>query len=299
MIRHESKGYFVGAMVVGQGTHEIKAYWSPRERSLTLDGKPVRRVGDYLGTLRCVVFCTEDLQLIKGSARVRRRFLDLLLSQTQPQYLTHLLRYTAALRSRNALLKQQSVDEAALESFTVELAKIGEALIEARREFVPKFSPLVRLAFRRIGGDVDELKLEYAPSVAGDLRVALANARARERIYKTTLVGPHRDDLSMRVNGKDSAEFTSEGQKRTLAIALKMAQAEYLAGLHGTPPVLLIDDVMGELDRHRRAGMLPLLNEAFRAGGQVFMTCTEESWPEELGRDLIRWEVEAGVIAMA
>jgi DNA replication and repair protein RecF len=298
MVRHDAKGYFVGATVVGQGTHEIKAYWSVRERNLTLDGKPVRRVADYLGTLRCVVFCTEDLQLVKGSARVRRRFLDLLLAQTEPAYLPLLLRYTAALRSRNALLKQPSVNEDALEGFSIEVVKLGESLIEARRRLAPRFSPLVRLAFRRIGGDADDLKLEYAPSVAGDLAVAFANSRKRERLYRTTVVGPHRDDLSMLVNGKDASEYTSEGQKRTLVIALKMAQAEYLAGLHGAPAVLLIDDVMGELDHQRRAGMLPLLNQAFRAGGQVFMTCTEDAWPDELGRDLIRWEVDAGSLKM-
>jgi DNA replication and repair protein RecF len=294
MIRHDAKGYFVGGTVVAQGQHEIKAYWSVKERQLSLDGKPVRRIADYLGTLRAVVFCTEDLLLIKGSARVRRRFLDLLLAQTQPAYLPLLLRYTAALRSRNALLRQRNIDSDTLDGFTHELVKTGQALIEARRLFVPKFSPLARLAFRRIAADVDELKIDYAPKVEGDLAVALANSRERERTYRTTLVGPHRDDLSMEVNGQDANQFTSEGQKRTLAIALKMAQAEYLSGIHGVPPVLLIDDVMGELDRSRRAGMLPLLNSAYRAGGQVFMTCTEENWPEELGRELIRWQVEGG-----
>jgi DNA replication and repair protein RecF len=113
-------------------------------------------------------------------------------------------------------------------------------------------------------------------------------------VLKTTVLGPHRDDLALIVNGQPAAQFTSEGQKRTLALALKMAQAEYLTGIHGTPPVLLIDDVMGELDARRRAGLLPLLNQARRAGGQVFMTCTAENWPTELGQDFVRWQVQAG-----
>src|SRR5258706_1163188 len=87
MVRHAQKGYFVGGKVVGQGEHETKMYWSSRERSLNLDGRPVRKLTDYLGVLRTVVFCTEDLQLIKGAASARRRFLDLLLSQTYPAYL--------------------------------------------------------------------------------------------------------------------------------------------------------------------------------------------------------------------
>src|SRR5512140_2740014 len=84
MIRHGQKGYFVGGKIVGQGDHEVKLYWSAQERSIGLDGRPVRKLTDYLGVLRTVVFCTEDLQLVKGTGRNRRRFLDLLLSQTQP-----------------------------------------------------------------------------------------------------------------------------------------------------------------------------------------------------------------------
>src|SRR5205814_2080968 len=116
MVRHGQKGYFVGATVIAQGAHEIKMYWSNKERSLSLDSRPVRKLTDYLGVLRTVVFCTEDLQLIKGPARARRRFLDLLLSQTYPAYLPMLQRYAQALRSRNALLKQPMLDPAALES---------------------------------------------------------------------------------------------------------------------------------------------------------------------------------------
>ena len=120
--------------------------------------------------------------------------------------------------------------------------------------------------------------------------------RSRERSYRTTLIGPHRDDLQLLLNEKSAAQFGSEGQKRTLSIALKMAQAEYFTGIHGSAPVLLIDDVMGELDAKRRAGFLPLLERARETSGQVFMTCTEENWPRELCRDLRRWEVRAGTL---
>jgi DNA replication and repair protein RecF len=241
-----------------------------------------------------VVFCTEDLQLVKGAARSRRRFLDLLLAQTQPGYLALLQRYMNVVRHRNALLKQRAPDEASLESFSAELVKLGNELMRARRELVPKFSPLARLAYRRIANDAEELRIEYLPGVKNDFAVELAQSRARERSFRATVVGPHRDDLQLLQNGKSAAQYGSEGQKRTLAIALKMAQAEFLAGMHGSPPVLLIDDVMGELDARRRAGFLPLLEQARKTSGQVFMTCTEENWPRELGKDLQRWEVQAG-----
>jgi DNA replication and repair protein RecF len=296
MIRHGAKGYFVGGNVVGQGDHEIKMYWSARERNLSLDGQPVKKLVNYLGALRTVVFCTEDLQLVKGAGRSRRRFLDLLLAQTQPGYLLLLQRYMHSVRARNALLKHRTSDEAALESFSVELVKLGNEIIRARRELVPKFSPLARLAYRRISNDAEELRIEYQPNVKNDLAVELAQSRAREKTFRATLVGPHRDDLQLLLNEKSASQFGSEGQKRTLAIALKMAQAEFLAGIHGSSPILLIDDVMGELDLKRRSGFLPLLEHARRTSGQVFMTATEENWPRELGKDLQRWEVVSGML---
>ena len=296
MVRHGQTGYFVAAKVMSHAAHEIKMYWSVRERRLSLDGQPVRRFGDYLGVLRTVVFCTEDVQIIKGTSRSRRRFLDLLLTQTHAAYLPTLQRYARALRCRNALLKRSVVDPAALESFTEEVIKAGEAITRWRREFVPKFSPMARLAFRRIAPESEELRLEYVPSVKGKMAVELAQSAGRERTARMTLVGPHRDELQLLVNDRAAAQFGSEGQKRTIAIALKMAQAEYLTGLHGFPPVLLIDDVMGELDVKRRSGLIPLLERSHQAQGQVFMTATEENWPQELGRELHRWEVRQGTL---
>ena len=299
MIRHGQPGYFVGGTVGGAAEREIKIYWSARERNLSLDGQAVRRLTDYLGALRAVVFCTEDLQLVKGAARIRRRFLDLLLAQTHPAYLPLLQRYARALRSRNALLKQRSPESPQLDSFSRELVAAGDEIIRLRHELTPRLSPLARLAYRRIARDAEELRLEYQPSVKHDFAVELAQSRGRELSYRSTLVGPHRDELDLRLNDQSAAQFGSEGQKRTLAIALKMAQAEYLSGLHGVPPVLLLDDVMGELDRQRRGGLLPLLERAHHARGQVFMTCTEENWPHELGRDLQRWEVRGGQLRPA
>ena len=294
MVRHGQKGYFVGSKIVSQGEHETKMYWSLRERTLTLDNSAVRKLTDYLGVLRTVVFCSEDMLLVKGPARARRRFLDLLLSQTYPSYLPVLQRYTKALRSRNALLKRSLVDAAALDSFSRELVSAGQQITGLRAELVPKFSPLARLAYRGISREAEDLRLEYVPSVKHDFAVDLAQSQARERVYRSTQVGPHRDEVEMLLNDRPAGQFGSEGQKRTLAIALKMAQAEYLTGLHGGPPVLLIDDIMGELDLKRRSGLLPLLEGAQHARGQVFMTATEENWPKELGRSVQRWSVQGG-----
>lgn len=299
MVRHGQKGYFVGSRIVGQGQHETRMYWSLRERTLNLDGRPVRKLTDYLGVLRTVVFCTEDLLLVKGPARGRRRFLDLLLSQTSSSYLPLLQRYAQALRSRNALLKQPLSDPIALESFSRELIAAGTDITRLRRELVPVFAPLARRAYQSITKGAEELQLEYAPGVKADFAVELAQSQARERTYRSTLIGPHRDELQLLLEDRSAAQFGSEGQKRTLSIALKMAQAEYLTGLYGAPPVLLIDDIMGELDAKRRTGLLPLLERAHQSRGQVFMTATEENWPAELSRDAQRWQVQAGTLQLA
>ena len=296
IINHGRPAFFAGGTALGQAECDVRYYWSTGQRKLTVNEKPIRRLADYLGTLRTVVFCTEDLHLVKGSAKSRRRFLDLLLTQTQPGYLGLLHRYTESLRSRNALLKRDTPDAALLESFTAELITSGNKLMAARRGLVDKLSPLVRLGYRKIAAKPEDAKMDYAPSVREDFAVELAKSRAREQRYRSTIIGPHRDEVKLSLDDKPAAQFGSEGQKRTFSIALKMAQAEYLTGIHGSPPILLIDDVMGELDAERRAGLLPLISRTGQALGQVFMTCTEENWPSKLSANLHRWNVDQGAL---
>ena len=296
MVSHGESGWFVGGRVVGTCSHEMKIYWSARERRLTLDEKPVKKLTDYLGTFRTVAFCTEDLTLVKGAGRGRRRFLDYLLSQTIPTYLPLLQRYTRAVRARNVLLKNKPCDEGALDSFTAELVKLGNEIMVHRQELLPELTPRIITAHERTAPESEALSVEYAPSVKSDFGEELERIRERERKVGSTLIGPHRDELALLLDSKPAADFASEGQKRSIAIALKIAQAEHLTDSHGTPPVLLIDDVMGELDIERRKGFLPLLEECSGERGQVFMTCTEENWPNELGPSLQRWHISEGTI---
>lgn len=297
MVRHGQAGFFVSGRAHQAGESEIKMYWSPQERKLTVNGRPVRKFSEFLGVFRAVVFCSEDIQLVKGPASRRRRFVDLILSQTHPTYLPLLQSYTRAVRSRNALLRQRRADPAALEAFTGQVVALGSELMEFRREILPVITPAATAAYQRISGGGEELRLEYQPSVRRDFLVELRQSESRDPRRAMTSVGPHRDEILLTLDGRGAAQFGSEGQKRSVVIALKMAQAEHLTTLHGTPPVLLIDDIMGELDRKRRAAFLPLLRRVHQARSQVFMTCTEENWPSELGRELQRWEVRSGKVA--
>jgi DNA replication and repair protein RecF len=296
MVRHGQGGYFVGATVLSDTQHTVRLYWSPQQRHLTLNGSPVRRLSEFLGVLRAVVFSNEDLELVKGPPSRRRRYVDLLLAQTSPGYLALLQRYTHTLRSRNALLKQPSPDETALAGFSAQLVQAGEQLLRERHGLLPKLGPVAGAAYGRIASDAEHLTLEYRPAVKSDFGVELVQARSRERVFRSTLVGPHRDELLLLLDGRSVDQFGSEGQKRSVAIALKMAQAEHIMQVHGSPPVLLIDDIMGELDARRRSAFVPLLKRVDQAGSQVFMTATEESWPEELGRSLQKWDVQSGTL---
>lgn len=296
MVRHGQKGYFVGARVMGRTEHEIKLYWSPEERRLGLDNRPIRKLSEYWGLVRAVVFCSEDLQLLKGTASRRRRYLDLLLAQSHSGYLPLLQRYMQALRSRNALLKQRVTNLEALDGFSDQLVQLGNELMRHRRELLPRILPLARTAYGRIAQVDEEFRLEYECSVKEDFAVELAKTRGREQALRVTCVGPHRDDLRLVLQDRSAAQFASEGQKRSIVIALKIAQAEYLTEVHGVPPILLIDDIMGELDLNRRSGFLPVLERVRRGRSQVFMTATEENWPRELSRELIRWNVTGGKV---
>ena len=297
MVRHGQPGWFVGGRAIGTSTHDVRIYWSSRERRLTLDQQPIKRLTDYLGTFRTVAFCTEDLALVKGAGRGRRRFMDFLLTQTVPGYLSLLQRYTRAVRARNALLKRKPIDEASLGSFTAEVIQLGNQLIAHRHDLMPGLAPRIQAAHKRIAPNGEELRVELIPSVKKDFTAELELTRDRERKYGATIIGPHRDEIALLLHDRSAADYASEGQKRTIAIALKIAQAEHLTEIHGAPPVLLIDDVMGELDEHRRQGFLPLLEQCGSGRGQVFMTCTEENWPRELGRALQRWQVKGGTIS--
>ncbi len=294
MIRHGETGYFVGGQVIREQVRDLTLYWSAAKRQVTVDRASIQSLSDFLGCLRAVVFCTEDLQLVKGTARIRRRFVDLLLSQTQTGYLPLLQRYAKTLRSRNALLKRSVSDPTVLESFSRQLVEAGNEIMKQRERLIPKLATVARLAYRRISNDAEELRIQYRPNVKSDFSLELRQSAAREARYRATVVGPHRDEVQLNLNDQSAKDFGSEGQKRSVAVSLKMAQAELLTGLTGVPPVLLIDDVMGELDLKRRSGLLPLLERSHQARGQVFMTCTEENWPRELGRRLHRWRVVNG-----
>ena len=205
------------------------------------------------------------------------------------------------LKQRNALLRgahgRLDADAAfTLDVWDAKLAETGERLRRERTALLAEMGPVLARAYDDVARTPSAATATYMSSWDGSLADALRRERDSDVRRGVTTVGPHRDEVKLSLDDKSAAQFGSEGQKRTFSIALKMAQAEYLAGIHGSPPILLIDDVMGELDAERRAGLVPLISRTGQALGQVFMTCTEENWPSELSANLHRWNVDQGTL---
>lgn len=266
-------------------------------RSLAIDGVPARRPADYLAVSGLVVWMGNgDRELVTGSSEARRRYLDFLGSQIYPEYRSALNSYEKALRGRNLLLKRDAVIPwRQVEAWTAVLAEHGGVLRRLRGELLQWLSPHAAEAHCQISGTGEVLALTDAPGCEGDLTAALAEARPEEERRRVTFLGPHRDDFTVALNGLPAARFASEGQQRTIALALKLAQASVLRGKRGAHPVLLMDDIFGELDPGRRNALLRVLP----AESQKLITTTHLHWLDETIRPDAVWHVSAGTLSPA
>lgn len=254
------------------------------QREVQQDGQRVIRFGDYLGKFPTVVFCSEDMQLLRGAPQLRRRFIDLTLSSADPAYLESLRRYHRALADRNRLLRQEVMDEESLQSFEKTLAPLALDLVTKRQEGMRLFNQVLQETYEIISGGAEssEIALEVdteKEDVEGWLE-KWRQARARDRILGSTQNGPHRDDMVFRLKGKDARDFASEGQQRGLVISLRLAQAFFYRKATGLAPVLLADDILGELDPERKARFWNAVDPTWQlvATGTVPPVGNEREW---------------------
>jgi DNA replication and repair protein RecF len=256
----------------------------------------VTRLGDYLGKFPTVVFSSQDNQFLRGSPSVRRRWLDLTLAAMDGEYLAALQRYTRAVTERNALLKQGARDASVLAAFELEAATHGAVLMRKREAGVAELSALFLEAHRKLVPEGEAASVTYAPDLAvtdrDELVRVLAAARARDLMVKATERGPHRDDVDFLLNGRSAKLFASEGQQRAVVIALRLAQAAYYRAKGGVTPVLLCDDVLGELDPVRRARFWNSLE------GDPQVVATGTSLPEGDGAAWQVWSVAEGRLGL-
>ena len=239
----------------------------PVSKRIRVNRQPATAAG-LVGRIAASLFSVDDLDLVLGPPSRRRRYLDVLISQADRSYLQALQRFQAALRNRNGLLRRRREGRVAPEELAYwdeQLVESGAAVTFARSEALARLAVFARRQHAELGEPGQDLALAYRPSVSpgecvADTAVAfqreLKLGAARERATAVTAVGPHRDDFAMHVNGLDAASFASRGEARTIALALRLAEAEYLAEARGDDPVILLDDVFSEMDDGRRERVL-------------------------------------------
>lgn len=274
---------------------ERRVDFSREGLALKVDGEPREGQGQYLADGGLVVWMgNEDLELVRGPGEVRRRYLDFLGAQLDPGYRRAWSRYKIALKSKSLLLKDPRPNEAEISAYEEILIEHGTELMESRARLVTALGPHAALAQADVSGKAEPLALVYQPSGGSDLRAALQHARERERRMRQCVVGPHRDDLDLRLHGLSASEFASEGQQRTLALALKLAQGKLLEELGGKLPIYLMDDIFGELDPGRRNALMQHLP----AQAQKWITTTTLDWLTETPdlADLARFTVAGGEV---
>lgn len=275
-----------------EGTRRL--LWQNKKLSMQVNGATRRDYTDYLYDARPVVWLgNTDMALVTGSADARRDYLDFLGSQWHPAYRPALLEYRKALKSRNLLLRNPRHTQDTLRSYAAILARNGEILCTLRARLIELLRPHICRLHSGISGGEEDISISYRPSTTLPLAEALEQATEADTRAGFTTVGPHRDDFELCIRGRNAAEFASEGQQRTLATALVLAQAGLLQVQTGHAPTLLIDDIFGELDPTRRRALLANLP----VDSQIFITTTHTDWLQDTPAPLPLLKIHAAHIS--
>jgi DNA replication and repair protein RecF len=265
------------------GEHELEFRYSPLRRRVKFDGIEQRTLGEYLRLARVVSLANADIELVRSSER-RRRYIDFLGAQVDGSYRSALRGYERALRARNALLKSPASRAREVAAYDAPLIKHGRALLRLRAEMIRILAPLAAQAYQRLSAGREQFELRFVSGAIGDFEQDLERSHTESIRLRQTIVGPHRDDLELRIDDQPAAQFASEGQQRTIALAMKIAQADALKiSTDGQAPLLLIDDIFGELDPARRNALLDNLP----ADSQKLVTATAIPWRDEIKADKI------------
>jgi DNA replication and repair protein RecF len=249
-------------------------------KRIAIDGLPIKKLGEIMGVLNVVYFSPDELKMIKESPRERRRFMDISLSQQKKKYFYNLQRYNKALDQRNKLLKTARTIEGLkdmLAVWDIQLAAVGAEIISDRLIFLEKLSVHAAREHDRLSSGREELLLRYesdaieeTSDIKKQLMLRYESDIEKDYALRYTSSGPHRDDIKITLNGTDVRKFGSQGQQRSAALSIKMAEISQFEEETGEKPILLLDDVLSELDEGRR---VELLNAA--SGVQTILTCTE------------------------
>ena len=246
-----------------------------KPKGIAVNGIPIKRAVELFGILNIVFFSPEDLNIIKNGPSERRRFIDMELSQLDKIYLDYLINYNKVVNQRNSLLKEYAFSGrediiSSLDIWDMQLVKYGNDVIKSREKFVKEINNLVKSIHTKLSGDREQLEIIYEPCVKEqDFESELVRVRDRDLKFKCTNIGPHKDDMCFLINGMDVRKYGSQGQQRTAALSLKLAEIELVKQIIHDTPVLFLDDVLSELDSRRQNFLLDSIGNI-----QTMITCT-------------------------
>lgn len=244
-----------------------------KSKGVAIDGQVIRKSGELFGIIHIIFFSPEDLGLIKNAPSERRKFMNLELCQLNKLYYHNYVNYNKALNQRNTLLKQiyfkpELADT--LDMWDDYLVEYGKGIIEEREQFIARLNDIVKGIHSHLTGGREEIEIAYEKNVTiEDYENVMKNKRETDLKYQSTQTGPHRDDICFYINGVDVRRFGSQGQQRTAALSLKLAEIELVKSVIHDNPILLLDDVMSELDSSRKSYLLDSIKEI-----QTIVTCT-------------------------
>ena len=242
-------------------------------KGIAINKIPIRKASELFGIVHFVFFSPEDLNIIKDGPAGRRRFIDLELSQIDKVYLSNLSNYNRIINQRNSLLKELYHQDHLMDTLDIwdmQLAEYGTKVIESRKQFIRQVNQIIADIHYRLTGGRERIELSYESSLGSlSLEQALKKNRERDIRMKSTSVGPHRDDLCFLSGDLDIRKFGSQGQQRTAALSLKLSEIELVKEVIKDTPILLLDDVLSELDKHRQNYLLDSIDNI-----QTIITCT-------------------------
>lgn len=277
LIRHDCDraGLFFRVDQPSSHESEITINLSAKGKQLSVDGDPVRTLKEHIGMFPMVVMASDDIQLIRGGPAIRRRFLDEALAAIDKNYFTTLARFKSALKERNHALRMARQNTGLIGSFDKALAPVAMDLMQLRRKYCKQLNTYLVNNYATVSGKRDHAELKYCANLGDvtvdDMLASLIKSRERDIRFATTHIGPHRDELELLLDGRSVRDYGSEGQQRSVTLGLRLAQKQLSKNITGITPVVLADDVIGELDDERRDGFW----EAVGNESQVFATGTQ------------------------
>lgn len=269
---------------------QARARIKRKGKEVWIDGDPVRRASAFVGRLPTVVLSSEDLNIARGSPSLRRRYIDTFLCGVDRVYYANLQRYQKAIQERNALLKSNP-EKHLLDVFEDELCKPAVEVIQARKQAMANLNQLAQQFYGKLSGESEAIEILYSPNCdiedENDYREMIKRSRKRDLIMQSTGKGPHRDDIQFLINGRLASDYASDGQLRSVVLALAFGIIESWRQKIGENPVVLADDILGELDPERRERFWQAMDPDL----QLFATGTQLP---SASKDWLVYEVDAG-----